>query len=102
MSTRTLSLSDSKLSRQCWVNKSKPNLHENEHEHVQRDEVDDKHVAAPRAHHVHVAERAERTPHNAASLDRLDPQEVGEHEREYGDALVIIGTGHRSRDISRN
>lgn len=78
------------------------NLHENEHEHVQRDEVDDEHVAPPSAHHVHVAERTERTPHDAACFDRLEPQVIGEHEREYGYALVIIRTGHWTRDIARN
>lgn len=66
---------------------------------MERDEVDDEDVPAPGGDHVEVAERAPQRPVHRAGLDRLDPQVVREHEGEDGDALVVVGAGHRAGDV---
>ena len=68
--------------------------HEEQSKDVQWNEVDDEDVAAPRRHHVEVRQGSSRSPHHRARLHRLDPQVVGEEERENGNALVVVGTGH--------
>lgn len=42
--------------------------HQQEGEHVEWDEVDDVHVAAPRTHHVEVGEGSHRRPEQAPCL----------------------------------
>ena len=57
---------------------------------MERDEVDDEDVAAPRRHHVEVRESCPHGPVYGPRLDGLDPEVVGEHKGEDGDALVVI------------
>ena len=59
-------------------------------------QVDDKDVASPGRDHVEVGQSCPGGPVDGAGLDGLDPQVVGEHEGEDGDALVVVGSGHRS------
>lgn len=47
-----------------------------EDEDVQRNEVDDKNIPAPRGNHVEVREGAQAAPHHTSRLHRLHPQEV--------------------------
>ena len=49
--------------------------------------------------HVKVGQRGPRGPVHGPGLDSLDPQVVGEHEGEDGDALVVVRPGHRSGDV---
>ena len=97
------------------VNPLRISVHQQKDEHVEGDQVDDKDVAAPSghlkrigrlirffkrsavtfSHHVKVGEGSPCGPVDGASLDGLDPQEVGEHESEDGNALVVIGPSDR-------
>ena len=67
---------------------------DHEHEHVDRYDVDEEHVAAPRAHHVEVGHGAQGGPVDVPGLDALDPEVVGEEHAEDGDALVVVAPGH--------
>ena len=75
---------------------------DHEDEHVDGDDVDEKHIASPGAHHVEVSHRAEGSPVDVASLDTLDPEIVGEQHAEYGDALVVVAPRHGPADVSRH
>ena len=55
-----------------------------------------------RPYHVKVGERANGRPEDGAGLDRLDPHGIGEEHAEDGDTLVIVGAGHRTRDVARH
>ena len=52
-------------------------------------------------YHVKIGESTEGSPEDGASLHSLDPHVVGEQHAEDGNALVIIGASHRSRDVTR-
>lgn len=69
-------------------------------ENVQRNQIDQEHVAAPRRHHVEIGECGQRRPQDRSSFHRLDPHVVGEQHAEDGNSLVVIGPSHRPRDIS--
>ena len=50
--------------------------------------------------HVKVGQSTHGGPIDHAGLDALDPEVVGEEHAEDGDALVVVGSGHRSADVS--
>lgn len=75
--------------------------HADKHKRVQRQQVGNEHITTPRRHHVSVEQRGKRTPEHRSVLDRLDPEEEGEHQQEDGNGLVIVTTGHGSRDVTR-
>lgn len=52
--------------------------------------------------HVEVSERAEGAPQERPRLDGFDPEPVGEQHAEDGDAFVVVGAGHRTRDVAGN
>ena len=54
------------------------------------------------AHHVEVSQSTKGSPEDRPSLDRLDPQEVGEEHTEDGYTLVVVGTSNRSGDVTRD
>ncbi len=56
----------------------------------------------PSRHHVEVGQGTPCGPVDRAGLDSLDPQVVGEHEGEDGDALIVVRPGHGARDVSRH
>ena len=53
-------------------------------------------------YHVEVSESTEGGPEDGACLDSLDPHVVSEQHAEDGNALVIIGASHWSRDVARD
>ena len=69
---------------------------------MERDEVDDEDVAAPRRHHVEVGQGSSCGPHDGACLNGLDPEEVGEEKSEDCNSFVVVGTGYRAGDVSRD
>ncbi len=71
-------------------------------ENVQRNQVDDEDVAAPRGHHVKVRQGGPRGPEDGAGLDGLDPQVVSEHEREDGDPFVVVRACDGAADVTGN
>ena len=60
---------------------------------MQRQQVCNEDVSAPRADHVSVEESREASPHNASDLDGLDPQVEGEDQEENGDGFVVVAAG---------
>ena len=71
---------------------------------MEGNDVDEEDISAPGGDHVEVGQRAEGRPVHVARLHRLDPEVVGEQHAEDGNALVIIGPGHRpvgERDMVR-
>ena len=71
---------------------------------MEGNDVDEEDISAPGGDHVEVGQRAEGRPVHVARLHRLDPEVVGEQHTEDGNALVIIGPGHRpvgERDMVR-
>ena len=52
--------------------------HTYENKGMQREQVCDEDVAAPRRDHVSIEERGQRAPEGRAIFHRLDPQEEGE------------------------
>lgn len=73
---------------------------EQQHEHVRRDEINDEDVAAPRRHHVEVAEGAQTAPQHAAGLHGLHPQVEAENQGENRNGLVIVRAGNRTRNVA--
>lgn len=67
---------------------------------MQWQQIGDEDVTTPRRHHVSVEERGQGTPEHGAILDSLDPEEEGEDEQEDGNGLVVVATGHGSRDVA--
>lgn len=67
---------------------------------MQRDEVDDEDVATPRGNHVEVCQRAQRRVQQRSGLDTLDPQEVGQDQREDSNTLVIERASDGTRDVT--
>ena len=49
--------------------------------HVQRHEIDDEHVAAPRCHHVKIRECCERRPQHRSAFDGAQPQPIRKDQR---------------------
>eukprot|EP01136_Pigoraptor_vietnamica_P013960 Opistho-1_new@55558 len=76
--------------------------HQQKHKRVQRDEIDDEHVAAPRSHHVKVRKRSQRAVEHRPALEGGNPQVVREHEREDRNALVVVRASDGARDVAGN
>lgn len=74
--------------------------HADQDERVERHQTSDEGVTTPRGDHVSVEESAQRTPHDGAQLEGLDPQVEGEDQEEDGNCLVIVRTGDGSRDVA--
>ncbi len=53
-------------------------------------------------YHVEIGKRSPGGPVHGSGFDSLDPQVVGEHERENGDTLVVVRSGHRSGNVTGN
>ena len=68
--------------------------HEEEHKHVEGDQIDDEDVASPCGHHVEVGHGRQGAPVHGPSLDSLDPEVVGEHESKDGNTLIVITACH--------
>ena len=49
--------------------------------------------------HVKIGKRGPSGPVHGSGLDGFDPQVVGEHEGEDGDAFVVVGSCHGSGDV---
>ena len=82
------------------VNTVREATNDHEHEHVQGYEIYDENVASPCGHHVKVGQGGEYGPEYVACFHALDPQVVGEHEGEYGDALVVVGARHTATYVA--
>lgn len=75
--------------------------HADQDESVQRQQIRNEHISTPGRNHVPIKQRRQRTPHNTALLDRLDPQIKREDEQEDGNGFIIIGARHAARDVAR-
>jgi hypothetical protein len=64
--------------------------HANQYKSVQRQQVSNEDITAPRRHHVTVEERGQRAPEHGSILDCLDPQEEGKDQQKDGNGLVVI------------
>ncbi|KAH3668312.1 hypothetical protein OGAPHI_002066 [Ogataea philodendri] len=74
--------------------------HQQEDEHVQRNDVGDEDVSTPSTDHVEVEDGGQRAVEHRTCVDGLDPEE--ERDQQQGDCncLVIIRSGNRSRDVT--
>lgn len=76
-----------------------PPCHE-QHQHVKRHEIDDKHVPAPRRHHIEVTKSGRQPPRQRAGVDGLHKEVEGEEEGEDGDALIVVRSGDGAGDVA--
>lgn len=53
-------------------------------------------------HHVEIGQSTDGRPEEGSCLDRFDPHSVSEEHAENGNALVIIGASHGTRDVPRH
>lgn len=74
--------------------------HADQDERVEGHQTSDEGVATPRSDHVSVEESAQRTPHDGAQLEGLDPQVEGEDQKEDGNGLIVVRAGDGSRDVT--
>lgn len=72
-----------------------------QHEHIEREEIDDEHVASPRGDHVEVPECGGERPGERSRVDGAHEEVEGEQQREDGDALVVVGAGDGAGDVPR-
>lgn len=77
-------------------------VHDQKGENVEGNQVDDEDVSSPGTDHVEVGQSGHRGPEDGSSLDRFDPQEVRELERENSDTLVVVASSDRSRNVPRH
>lgn len=61
-------------------------VHQQQHKHVQRNQIDDKHIATPCGHHVEIGQSSHGGPKHRAAFHRLDPEVVGKLQSKNGDA----------------
>ena len=57
-------------------------------------------VAISWSHHVEIGNGSCSCPKDRASLDRPQPQEIGEEEGKNGYSFVVIGACHGARDVA--
>eukprot|EP01083_Nonionella_stella_P170887 582583_1 len=67
---------------------------------MQRNQVDDKNIAAPRRDHVKVPQRTQTAPQERSGLDCLHPQVERVHQSENSNGFVIIRPGHGSGNVA--
>jgi len=67
---------------------------------VQRDQICDEDISAPRADHVAVEQGCESSPHDTPHLHGLDPEVEGVHQQEDGNGLVVIAPRYGTRDVA--
>ena len=97
--------------------------HEQQCKHVERDQVDNKHVSTPsrnlkkqqrvgwsssffyiffsQDYHVKVGQGSQCCPEHGPCLNWLDPQEVGKHQGKNSNAFIIITSSYWATDVSR-
>lgn len=67
---------------------------------MQRDKIDNEYITSPCGHHVKVCEGSQTRPEEGTSLHGLDPQIVGQQQREDGYTFVIVRTSDGTGNVT--
>lgn len=83
------------------INAMRKTASHHQRNHMQRYQIDEKHVATPRRHHVEICQSRQQTIADRAGLHRFHPQKVCQKHAKDGNAFVVIWTGYRAAYIAR-